>query len=103
MNGPSASLPQTFVSVQLHLHEFAASQHDECIVVVTVLQDTSSGKHKIKIAGIVVSEGGEGIRNHMAVDMTAEGTSVLQAEHAQFEINKWINNNNGQTPEQRRG
>ena len=32
------------------------SQHDQCIMTITILPETSSGGHKIKVAGIMISE-----------------------------------------------
>ncbi|GLI61581.1 hypothetical protein VaNZ11_003996 [Volvox africanus] len=37
-------------------HPFKVTQSEECIIAVKVLQETSSGKHKVKITGIMVSE-----------------------------------------------
>lgn len=50
---------------QLNIHKIMVSQSQECVIVVTVLGETSSGDHKVKVAGMVVSEvaGVEGIKN----------------------------------------
>ena len=67
------------------------SQHDKCIMTVTVLPETSSGGHKIKIAGIMVSEegGSEGLKNNMAIDMVMEGMSVDNSSHKNFDMRAW--------------
>lgn len=59
----------THKSSQLHVIDFRVSQADACVITVTVLNGTSSGEHKVKVAGIVTSEvpGVEGIRNSGAL------------------------------------
>ncbi len=56
---PPDPLPPTppLPTLQLFLHEWKASQHDECIVSIKVLSETNSGQHKVKVAGIMVSVG----------------------------------------------
>ncbi|GAX74287.1 hypothetical protein CEUSTIGMA_g1736.t1 [Chlamydomonas eustigma] len=75
----------------LNLHEFKASQHEECVMAITILEETSSGKHKVKIAGITISEegGGEGIKNNMAIDMVMEGVSKEGSSTAEFDMKTW--------------
>lgn len=77
---------------QLYLHEFKVSQHDQCIMTVTVLPETSSGKHKIKIAGIMISEegGSEGLKNGMAIDMVMEGMSSGNDAQTSFDMRTWV-------------
>ena len=77
---------------QLHLHEFKVSQHDQCIMTVTILPETSSGGHKIKIAGIMVSEegGSEGLKNNMAIDMVMEGMSSGNDAQKSFDMRTWV-------------
>ncbi|KAG1666906.1 hypothetical protein FOA52_005966 [Chlamydomonas sp. UWO 241] len=72
---------------QLYLHEWMATQHKECIVKISVLPETSGppGHHKFKIAGIMISEGGDRVFNWGAVQMTLEG---LKANGA-FDIKQW--------------
>ena len=67
------------------------SQHDQCIMTVTILPETSSGGHKIKIAGIMVSEegGSEGLKNGMAIDMVMEGMSADNSSHKNFDMRMW--------------
>ncbi len=94
---------------QVHLHEFEASQNDECIVAITVLQETNSSKHKVKISGafvtkpifslcqhttnnasgIIVSEstGDKGLMNHGAVDMAHDGANWGRG--GAFEMRAW--------------
>eukprot|EP00798_Chlamydomonas_sp_ICE-L_P013622 gene13622-19500_t len=75
---------------QLFLESFFVSQSDSCTLSITVLQETSSGKHKFKISGVMVSEeaNGPGIQNNQAVDMV---DSVVAGEGSEgvFEFNKW--------------
>ncbi len=44
----------------LHMHRFAATQSEACMITVTVLEETNSpdSGHKVKIGGVIVSEGG---------------------------------------------
>lgn len=41
---------------QLSMHRFSVSQAKECTLKITVLEATSSGEHKVKIQGLVVSD-----------------------------------------------
>jgi len=63
---------QTVRNSQLHLHEMKVTQADVCIIAITVLPETSSGQHKVKVAGVMVSdEGGaesKGFGNWAAVE-----------------------------------
>jgi hypothetical protein len=79
------------ITLQLNLLELKVTQHDRCILAITVLPQTSSGKHKVKIAGIMVSEegGGEGVKNHMAIDMLMEGVSSNSTRGNAFDITTW--------------
>lgn len=43
-------------SSQLHVLTVLVSQSPACVITVTVLNDTRSGDHKVKLAGVVVSE-----------------------------------------------
>ncbi len=43
-------------SSQTHLHTFTASQHKQCLIKVEVAKDSSTGGHKVKVLGIIVSE-----------------------------------------------
>lgn len=62
--------------MQLYLHEVLVSQHDECVIAVEVLSSSKAGQghHKVKIAGVMVSEesGEGGIKNYGAIQMVAE-------------------------------
>lgn len=40
----------------LVLHRLFVSQHERCELGVTVLNDTDSGEHKVKVAGAIVSD-----------------------------------------------
>lgn len=56
--------------LQLYLHEFKVTQHEACIIAVQVLPESHTpNQHKVKLAGVVVSE--EGIKNHLAVAATS--------------------------------
>ena len=78
---------------QLHLHEFKVSQHDFCEIMVTILPESNSEgqKHKVKIAGVTISEegGAEGLKNNMAIDMVMEGVSAGNTSHKNFEMRTW--------------
>ena len=78
---------------QLHLHEFKVSQHDHCEILVTILPESNSGgKHKVKIAGLTISEGGgDGLKNNLAIDMVMEGISAGNTTegHKNFEMRTW--------------
>ncbi|KAG1660750.1 hypothetical protein FOA52_010624 [Chlamydomonas sp. UWO 241] len=41
---------------QTHLHAFYVSQAEDCIIVFTVLPETGSGQHKVKLTGVIISE-----------------------------------------------
>jgi len=75
---------------QLFLHEWKASQSDHCIVAITVLPLSSSGKHKIKVAGIMISEEGgeEGVKNWAAVEMVHD-TASSTAGKGQFSVSAY--------------
>jgi hypothetical protein len=38
------------------MHTLYASQHPECVIAVTVANETHSGQHKVKVAAVIVSE-----------------------------------------------
>ena len=61
-------------------------------MTVTILPETSSGGHKIKIAGIMVSEegGSEGLKNNMAIDMVMEGMSSGNDAQKSFDMRTWV-------------
>ncbi|KAG2447186.1 hypothetical protein HYH02_007929 [Chlamydomonas schloesseri] len=48
-------------NTQTFLHGWRVSQADECIIVVKVLEASNSGKHKVKISGLMVSEDPENL------------------------------------------
>uniref|UniRef100_A0A7S0S1A6 SGNH hydrolase-type esterase domain-containing protein n=1 Tax=Chlamydomonas leiostraca TaxID=1034604 RepID=A0A7S0S1A6_9CHLO len=73
---------------QLHLHHFYASQHSNCTIQVKVLDKTKSGEHKVKIAGIMVSEEEgqhDGIRNNLAVEYVHDIST--RSKDNTFEVN----------------
>ncbi|EFJ42302.1 hypothetical protein VOLCADRAFT_107349 [Volvox carteri f. nagariensis] len=41
---------------QTFLHAFKATQAEECVISVRIVKETTSGKHKVKITGAMVSE-----------------------------------------------
>ena len=63
------------------------TQSDQCLFSIEVLGETNSGKHKVKIAAVIISEeGGEGgLKNWAAVQMVMEGANNGTA----FEIRAW--------------
>ena len=71
---------------QLYLHEFSATQHDACVISLTVLASTQSHRHKVKVSGIMISEegGGQGIKNDRAVDIVHR--AVTRSGAGTFEI-----------------
>eukprot|EP00195_Chlamydomonas_chlamydogama_P016102 CAMPEP_0202891718 /NCGR_PEP_ID=MMETSP1392-20130828/1712_1 /ASSEMBLY_ACC=CAM_ASM_000868 /TAXON_ID=225041 /ORGANISM="Chlamydomonas chlamydogama, Strain SAG 11-48b" /LENGTH=508 /DNA_ID=CAMNT_0049575555 /DNA_START=27 /DNA_END=1553 /DNA_ORIENTATION=+ len=73
---------------QLHLFNFYVSQAAECIIAITVLPETTSGEHKIKIAGVMLSEEAghqDGIRNTAAVeyvhDISSRGGAIFEVKN----------------------
>ncbi|KAG1658766.1 hypothetical protein FOA52_001308 [Chlamydomonas sp. UWO 241] len=74
---------------QLHLHEFKATQADECLIEIEVLGETRSGHHKVKISAIIISEeaGMAGVRNDLAVNMVMEGAN--KNSDGNFDIRTW--------------
>lgn len=55
----------------LMLHNVYATQHPNCVLSVIVHHETTTGEHKVKIAGVIVSEeSGEqkGLTNSAAVE-----------------------------------
>ena len=66
---------QTERNSLVHLFNFYTTQGKDCVVVVTVLAETLSGQHKVKLSGIMVSEESgqqDGIRNNLAVEYVAD-------------------------------
>ncbi|KAG2493704.1 hypothetical protein HYH03_008218 [Edaphochlamys debaryana] len=55
---------------QTFLHSFRVSQADRCVISVKVLSATSSGKHKVKLTGLMVTEDpdNQGFNNWAAWD-----------------------------------
>lgn len=51
----------------------------------------SSGKHKIKVAGIMISEeaGASAIKNHLAVQMVMEGANKDSKQGGTFDVREW--------------
>lgn len=41
---------------QVALHTFHVSQSPDCVISVTVSNETQSGQHKVKVSGLIVSE-----------------------------------------------
>lgn len=42
--------------MQAALHTFHVSQSPQCVINITVSNETHSGQHKVKITGLIVSE-----------------------------------------------
>ncbi|KAG2493701.1 hypothetical protein HYH03_008215 [Edaphochlamys debaryana] len=63
---------------QTFLHSLNVSQADRCVISITVLPDSSTGKHKVKITGVMVSEDPEAERfqNVAAWEVVARDTSL---------------------------
>ncbi|GAX81637.1 hypothetical protein CEUSTIGMA_g9065.t1 [Chlamydomonas eustigma] len=75
----------------LHLHNFYVTQAKECHIVVRVLPTTNSGKHKFKLAGIMISEEAgqkEGIKNNGAVEFV--GDISLLSKDGKFDVKNQI-------------
>lgn len=56
---------------QLHLHNFLVSQSHDCIIRVTVSDETTSNSHKVKVAGVTISEEtgmSGGIKSEMTIE-----------------------------------
>jgi len=45
-----------FRNSQLYLHEVYVTQSESCVISITVARTTDSGKFKVKIAGVIISE-----------------------------------------------
>ncbi|KAG2429693.1 hypothetical protein HYH02_013951 [Chlamydomonas schloesseri] len=62
---------------QTFLQGFPVSQAEECIIAVRVLETSSTGKHKVKISGVMVSEDPENrpFDNKAAWDWIVAGSS----------------------------
>lgn len=41
---------------ELGIHTFRASQHQDCEISITILEETKSGGHKCKLSGVMVNE-----------------------------------------------
>ncbi len=78
------SCPETYIDghegdeaapAQLRLHDFLVTQGDDCLVSVVVMPDSSSGGHRVKVAGLVVEEQlgvMEGLRSAAGVNWVAD-------------------------------
>ncbi|KAJ9512320.1 hypothetical protein QJQ45_012903 [Haematococcus lacustris] len=77
----------TLRNSQLHLHQFHVSQAADCKIVITVLAETSSGKNKVKLAGITISEepgDTAGMRNDQALNYAHDIS--MRGEDGVFEV-----------------
>ncbi|KAG2493702.1 hypothetical protein HYH03_008216 [Edaphochlamys debaryana] len=63
---------------QTFLHSLSVSQAERCVISITVLPDSSTGKHKVKITGVMVSEDPDSqhFENFAAWELVAETTSL---------------------------
>ncbi len=50
------TLTLTLLPVQLDGHQFQVTRHAQCTIRVTVMEETTSGGHKIKVVGLAISD-----------------------------------------------